>query len=109
MFFPGYEEIDESKMDPPQIQKSNKGPPLPCRWKMMRQLKGNRSQIASLITSNYNDVEASDTDFGYEYVANPMKKRNRSAAGKSTDSKEQQHTVSPDNGKYCQSFWVKAI
>ena len=90
IFFLGYEEIDESKMDPPQRKRSNKGPPLPSRWKLMQLMKRNRSPIATVTTPNSNDGAAFDTDSGYEYVANPMKKRHRSAIGKSPSAQGQQ-------------------
>ena len=78
-------------MDASQRKKSIKGPPLPCRLKLMQQIQRNRSRIATVITPNSNDGAASDTDSGYEYVANPMKKRNRSAVDKSTGDQRQQN------------------
>ena len=82
MFCPGYDEIDESNMDPPQAQTPKKvsednfeAPPLPCRSKIKQEIKWNRNPVATLITSDPNDDAPSDTDSGYEYVANPMKKR----------------------------------
>ena len=89
-------------MDPRQTKKSNEGPPLPCRRKMMLQMMMNRNSIAKVISSNSNDGAASDTDYGYEYVSNPMKKRNRSAFGKLADGKEQQNE-NDGNAKVCKS------
>ena len=102
-FFLGYAEIDESKMDPPQTIKSNTGPPLPCRWKMMQQIKRKRGPIATTITPISNDGAASDTDSGYEYVANPMKKRHRSAVGKSTNVQRKQQNGNHGAAVYCKS------
>ena len=89
-------------MDPRQTKKSNEGPPLPYRKKMMQQMVMNRNSIATVISSNSNDGAASDTDSGYEYVSNPMKKRDRSAVGKLTDGQEQQNEYD-GNAKICKS------
>ena len=78
-------------MDPRQTKKSNEGPPLLFRRKVMQQIMMNRNSITTGISSNSNDGADSDTDSGYEYVSNPMKKRNRSAVGELTDGQEQQN------------------
>ena len=80
------------------IKKSDKGPPLPCRCKIMQQIRRNRNQLVTLITSKSNDGAASDTDSGYEYVANPMKNRNR-AVGKLIDDQGQLQNENGGNGK----------
>ena len=103
IFFLGYEEIDESQMDPPQRKRSNKGPSLPYRWKLAQQVKRNRRPIATVTTPNCNDGAASDTDSGYEYVANPMKKRHRSAVGKSTNDQRNQQNGNHGNREDCKS------
>ena len=90
-------------MDPRQTKNSNEGPPLPCRSKMMQQIIMNRNSIVTVISSNSKDGAASDTDSGYEYVSNPMKKRNKSAVGKLTDGQEQQQNGNDRNAKVCKS------
>ena len=64
----------------------------------MQQMMMNRSSIDIMI----DDGAASDTDSGYEYVSNPMKKRNRSAVGKLPDGQEQQNE-NDRNAKVCKS------
>ena len=86
-------------MDPSQIHTSDKGPPLPCRCKMTPQIRRNRNQIDTSITSKSNDDAASDTDSGYEYVANPMKNRNRLAVDKFIDGQGQIQNEYHGNGK----------
>ena len=73
-------------MDPPQKQTARKvnkdnmeAPRLPCRSKSTQKVKRKQGPNSTVIISKSNDDAASDTDSGYEYVANPMKERNRSA------------------------------
>ena len=110
MFYPGYEDIDESKMDPPLAQTSKKvnkdnieTPPLPCRSKSKQGTKWNRNPVAALITSNSNNDAPSDIDSGYEYVANPMKKRKFSSLGKLVDHRGQQQNENHGNGSVYKS------
>ena len=102
----GYEEINESEMDPPRAHSSNRvdtdcmeAPSLPRRLTIRQQMIMNRSPNIILDTSNFNDSAASDTESGYEHVANPMKKTNQSAAEELTDKQGQTQNEDHGNGK----------
>ena len=84
--FAGYEEINESNMDPSLAQHSSKlntpsldAPTLPCRGKQKRPITLNRNTIATTGPSIFKGVMESDTDSDYEYVSKSVKKNNKSS------------------------------
>ena len=84
--FPGYDKIDETKMDPPQKEKFVKLHSQPWRGKEKQQSQGNGTTIATLGASNMKDGATTDADSDYEYVSNPMKTHNRSTIHKWSDN-----------------------
>ena len=95
-------------MYPPQTQTTKKvkkdnmeAPRLPCRSKSTHKIKRNQGPIVTLITSNSNDA-TSDTDTGYEYVANPMKERNRSTVCQFTEQHEEHQPENCEQRRGCQ-------
>ena len=75
-------------------------PPLPCRWIIKQQMNRNYP-TAAMITSNADDSASSDVDYGYEYVANPLKKRNKPSLGKLTDEQRGKQNGNFENGRDC--------
>ena len=84
---------------------NNNAPPLPRRANKKPHLKRNRNTIAAAGASNTKDGADNNTDSEYDYVANPAKKRNRSAIQKwaKVPGKTQQNGKYKDQGSVCQT------
>ena len=83
--FSGYEDIDESNMDPSLAQHSKPlntssldAPPLPYHGKQKQTIKQNNNAIATPGPSNFKEGMATDTYSDYEYVSNSVEKNNAS-------------------------------
>ena len=84
---------------------NHNAPPLPQRANKKPHLKLNRNTIATSGASNTKDGAANDTDSEYDYVADPAKKRNRSAIHKwaKVPGKTQQNDRYKAQGSVCQT------
>ena len=81
-YFLGYEEIDESKMDPPQAHTSEKAtennPPLPNRLKRPPLRTEKHGLNAKPGVTELNAMMAIDTDSDYEHETTPMEQHKKS-------------------------------
>ena len=104
--FPGYDQIDETKMDPPQKETFVKLHNLPWRGEEKKQSQGNGPIIATLGASNMKDGATTDADSDYEYVSNPMKTHKQSMIHKWSEDpvKIQQNQQNTERNSTCEAI-----